>query len=257
MSLVNLYRSVKEVEEGKWKTIVVHPPSVVNDIVTYAMRNDPMRVFQICCVRLEKNEVLQLNQIWSEFKKFKDRYYKYNEIFAGLQESQVSSWLRENICGPEMKTRGRYVGVTGYSDYRLATTTEEESYKIKMQAVDDGLHLPSSVPPSELLFGPPALPHYALIYVPESPVYDSHYRFALPPERPFASAHVPEHGDTGPFEMEMEYEMHMEYERHLDMIREEEMMRATHEEGGSSEASDEGGTCGACDEGGIGKTAHT
>jgi len=86
-----------------------------------------------------------------------------------------------------------------------------------MQAADNGLLVPSSVPsfeppPFELLYRPPTLPHYAPIYVPEAPVPDSNYRFALPPENPSVSSFVPdrdvagpsvsssvpEHGDTGP-----------------------------------------------------------
>jgi len=35
---------------------------------------------------------------------------------------------------------------------------------------------------------------------------------------PSMSSYVPDHGDTGPSEMEMDYEVHMEYERHLDMM---------------------------------------
>jgi hypothetical protein len=48
---------VKEVEEGKRETIVVHPPSVVKDTETYSMKNDPMRVFWSSCVRVETNDV--------------------------------------------------------------------------------------------------------------------------------------------------------------------------------------------------------
>jgi phage/plasmid-associated DNA primase len=258
MSIVNLYRLVKEVEEGIRQTIVVHPPSVVKDTETYAMQNSPMRVFWDTCVCVETNDVLQLNQIWCEFKKFKDRYYPRDEIFASIQEeSQVSSWLKANICRPEKKSRGRHVGVTGYWGYRMATSTEEENKRAEMQAACSGLPVPSSEPssepPSELLSGPPTLPHYAPIYVPEVPVPDRHYRSALPPESPSVSSYVPdrddagpsvsssapEHGDTGPSHMEMDYEMHMEYERHLDMMREEEMMHRAYEEemmrGGSDE----------------------
>ena len=124
MSIVNLYMLVKEVEADRRETIVVHPPSVVKDTETYAMQNDPIRVFWNICVRVEPNKVLQLNQIWSEFKKFKDCYYPRDEIFAAIrEESQVSSWLKVNICRPEKTTKTRYVGVTGYWDYRIATST--------------------------------------------------------------------------------------------------------------------------------------
>ena len=78
----------------------------------------------------------------------------------------MSSWLRENICREEKKTRGRYVGVAGYWNYRLATTTEEENYIIEMQSIDAGLPVSSFGTPSEPLFGPSILPHYTSIYVP-------------------------------------------------------------------------------------------
>jgi hypothetical protein len=89
--------------------------------------------------------------------------------------------LKENICKPEKKTRGRHLGITGYWGYRFATTAKEESYKNEMQIVDDGLHVPSSGSPFQPLFGPPTMPHYAPIYVPKAHVADSHYRYALPP----------------------------------------------------------------------------
>ena len=84
---MNLYMLVKEVEEGKMKTFLIHPPFVVKDTKTHAMQNDPMRVFWNSCVRLETNEVLKLSQIWSEFKKFKDRYYKTIRFSRGSGRS--------------------------------------------------------------------------------------------------------------------------------------------------------------------------
>jgi len=50
-----------------------------------------------------------------------------------------------------------------------------------MQIMDDGIHVPSSGTPSQPLYGPPTMPHYAPIYVPKAHVADSHYRYALPP----------------------------------------------------------------------------
>ena len=105
--------------------------------------------------------------------------------------------MKENICRPEKKTKGRHVGVTGYWGYRIATATQEVNYRNEMQFVDDGLPVSSSEPP-EPLSGPPTLPHYAPIYVPEAPVPDSHYRRALSPENPSVSSYVPDRDDAGP-----------------------------------------------------------
>ena len=58
--------------------------------------------------------------------------------------------MKANICRPEKKTRGRNVGVTGFWDYCLATTTKEESYKTGMQAAYNGLPVPSFVKPPSL-----------------------------------------------------------------------------------------------------------
>jgi len=55
---VNLYWLVKEVEDGKRETIIVHLPFEVKDTESYAMQNDPMRMFWNSCVRLEVDEVL-------------------------------------------------------------------------------------------------------------------------------------------------------------------------------------------------------
>ena len=141
MVLLNLVRLKTEKAQGKRKTLVVHPKSVVCDSAEHRLINNPLEQFWARCYRPSaRARSLQVTKVWENFQNWlldirgeSGIDWKKDPRYQNIRQGDLSNFLLAK-CGPQQRDAHNQ---KGYMGYRESTDDEVFEYLNPIEPVQE------------------------------------------------------------------------------------------------------------------------